>query len=49
LGATNVDEIINFETEKFLVDAAIGEGIGHTGELQSVNYNEAISGPGKEK
>jgi hypothetical protein len=49
LRATNVDEIVNFETEKLLVGAAIGEGIGHTGELQSVKYNEAMSGPEKEK
>jgi hypothetical protein len=49
LRATNVDEIVNFETEKSLVGAAIGEGIGHIGELQSVKYNEAMSGPKKEK
>jgi hypothetical protein len=47
LGATNVDEIVNFETEKILVSAAIREGIGHTGELQSVKYNEAMFRPGK--
>jgi hypothetical protein len=49
LGATNVDEIVDFETEKLLVGAAIGEGIGHTGELQSVKYNEVMSGSEKEK
>jgi hypothetical protein len=47
LGATNVNKIVNFETEKLLVGAAIGEGIGHTGEFQSVKYNEAMSGPEK--
>jgi hypothetical protein len=45
LGATNVDEIVSFETEKLLVGAVIGEGIGHTSELQSVKYNEAMSRP----
>jgi hypothetical protein len=49
LEAKNVDELINFETEKLLVGAAIGEGIGHTSELQSVKYNEAMSGQEKEK
>jgi hypothetical protein len=49
LGATNVDELVNFETEKSLVCAAIREDIGHTGELQSVKYNEAMSGPEKDK
>jgi hypothetical protein len=49
LGATNIDELVNFETEKLLVGATIGEGIGHTGELQSVKYNEAMSRPEKEK
>jgi hypothetical protein len=49
LEAKNVDELINFESEKLLVGAAIGEGIGHTSELQSVKYNEAMSGPEKRK
>jgi hypothetical protein len=49
LGTTNVNEIVNFETEKLLVGAAIGEGIGHTSELQSVKYNQAMFGPEKEK
>jgi hypothetical protein len=49
LGATNVDELVDFETEKLLVGAEIREGIRNTGGLQSVKYNEAISGPEKEK
>jgi hypothetical protein len=49
LGATNFDENVNFETGKLLVSAAIGEGIGHKGELKSVKCNEAMSGPEKEK
>jgi hypothetical protein len=48
LGASNIDELVNFETEKILIGAAMGEGIGHTGELQSVKYNEAMSVPEKE-
>jgi hypothetical protein len=48
-GATNVDKLVDFETEKLLVGAAIGEGIGHTGELQSVKCNIAMSGPEKVK
>jgi hypothetical protein len=33
LGATNTDEIVNFETEKSLVGAASTEDIGHISEL----------------
>jgi hypothetical protein len=47
--ATDANEILNFATEKLLVGAAIGEGIGHTGELQSVKYNQAMSRPEKGK
>jgi hypothetical protein len=49
LGATNVDELENFETEKLLNSAAIGEGIAFTGLLKTVKYNEVISVPEKRK
>jgi hypothetical protein len=49
LGVTNVDETVNFKTEKLLFGTAIWEVIGHIIELQSVNYNEALSGAEKEK
>jgi hypothetical protein len=39
-GAVAVNDIYDLEAEAFLVDTAIGEGIGHTGELQAVNIKK---------
>jgi hypothetical protein len=44
-----VDDMYTLEAKALFVGTVIGEGIGHTGELQRVKYKKAMSGTEKKK